>query len=254
MKNIKNKLNLTKIVLVTFLNVNIADAAELEPVRGVVKSSQEAVLSAGLNARVLETPVRIGDTFHEGDVLVKFDCKIQKAEAKAASATYSASKAAHNSNVELDKYGAIGAFDVGASKAEMQRALAIAEATSARTKDCVITAPFDGRVADLAINAHETTGANQPLLKIVSSEAFEIKLIVPSNWLAWLDKGEQFEFVVDETGQRQKAAVWQVGAEVDAVSKTVPVVARFSDSPASILPGMSGTAYFLPPTNLLGSL
>lgn len=232
------------ILLGALMLTNLAVAVEPEPVRGVVKSLQEAVLSVDLNARVLETPVRIGASFSKDDVLIRFDCTVQKAEVKAAKATYRASQSTHNSNVELKEYGAIGEFEVGVSKAEMQRALAIAEAASARTKDCVINAPFEGRVADLSINAFETPAPNQPLLKIVSSEDYEVRLIVPSSWLSWLNTGSEFEFVVDETGQRHPAAVWRVGAEVDAVSKTVPVIARFSMLPVEVLPGMSGTAYF----------
>ena len=222
----------------------VSVAAEPEPVRGVVKSVQEAVLSVDLNARVLETPIRTGGAFRKDDVLIKFDCAVQQAEVKAAKATFRATESTHKSNIELKEYGAIGEYEVGMSKAEMQRAYAVAEAASARTKDCVISAPFDGRVADLSINVFETPGPNQPLLKIVSSEEFEVQLIVPSKWLAWLNKDTRFEFVVDETGKRHQAVVWQVGAEVDAVSKTVPVIARFTQLPDSVLPGMSGTAFF----------
>ena len=169
---------------------------------------------------------------------------VQNAEKNAAKAAYSASRSAYKSNVELKSYGAAGDFEVGVSKAEMEEALAQVEAYSARTKDCVIHAPFDGRVAELAINAYETPGPNQPLLKIVSSGQFELRLIVPSNWLAWLNVGTEFEFDIDETGEKHPASVWQIGAEVDAVSRTVPVIARFNNYPQAVLPGMSGSAYF----------
>jgi len=227
--------------------VSLTNAQTLEPVRGVVKSANEAVLSVDLNARVIATPLLVGQSFSKDDVLLKFDCEIQKAEARAAKAAYSASKSAHSNNKELQEYGAVGEFDVRVSKAEMQRAQAQAEAISARTRDCEIIAPFDGRVAELAINAFETPGPNQPLMKIVSTGEFEVQLIVPSSWLAWLRTGDSFEFVVDETGARHEASVRQLGAEVDAVSRTVPVVAGFTTLPAPVLAGMSGTASFTVP-------
>jgi len=243
--NSKTKVAIIKSILFgAIVTVGSVQAQELEPVRGVVKSVHEAVLSVDLNARVMETPVRIGETFRKDDVLLRFDCERQNAEANAAKAAYSAAQSVHKSNVELKEYGAAGEFEVGVSKAEMQAALANSQAVSARTKDCEINAPFDGRVAELAINAHETPAPNQPLLKIVSSSEFELQLIVPSNWLAWLSVGTEFNFSVDETGQQHAASVWQIGAEVDAVSRTGPVVARFQQLPQAVLPGMSGTAYF----------
>ena len=223
---------------------NAAVASTLEPVRGVVKSDQEAVLSVDLNARVTETPVKEGESFSKDDVLVKFDCRIQKAEARAARAAYAASESAHKNNVELQQHGAVGELEVNVSKAEMNQALANSEAISARTRDCEILAPYDGRVAELVINAFETSAPNQPLLKIVSSGEFEVQLIVPSSWLSWMKIGSPFDFTVDETGELLSASVWQIGAEVDAVSRTVPVVARFTSLPNQVLPGMSGTAQF----------
>lgn len=219
-------------------------AAELEPVRGVVKSYDQAVISVDLNARVLETPLRTGENFSEGDLLIRFDCERHHAEAKAAAAAYGAAESAYQTNVEMHKHGAAGEFDVNHSKSEMQSALAQSEATAARTKDCQVLAPFDGRVAELAINAFETAAPNQPLLKIVGNGNFELHLIVPSNWLAWLSVDSEFDFAIDETGKQHRALVSQIGAEVDAVSRTVAVIARFEESPESVLPGMSGTAYF----------
>ena len=138
----------------------------------------------------------------------------------------------------------MGELEVNVSKAEMNQALANSEAISARTRDCEILAPYDGRVAELVINTFETSAPNQPLLKIVSSGEFEVQLIVPSSWLSWMKIGSPFEFTVDETGEQLSASVWQIGAEVDAVSRTVPLVARFTSFPKQVLPGMSGTAQF----------
>jgi len=225
-------------------STGIVNATELEPVRGVVKSFHEAIFSVDINARVLETPVRTGDYFEKDDVLLRLDCERQNAEANAARAAYQAAKSVHKSNVELKSYGAAGDFEVGVSEAEMQSALAHSNAIAARTRDCEISAPFDGRVAELAINAYETSAPNQPLLKIVGDDDFELHLIVPSNWLAWLEIGNTFNFSVDETGKQHTASVSKIGAEVDAVSRTVPVIARFEQLPNAVLPGMSGTAFF----------
>jgi len=175
---------------------------------------------------------------------LRLDCERQTAEANAAKAAYAAARSVYKSNVELKTYGAIGDFEVGVSKAEMQSALARSEAIASRTRDCEISAPFDGRVAELAINAFETSAPNQPLLKIVGNGEYELHLIVPSNWLAWLEIGNTFDFSVDETGKQHTALVSQIGAEVDAVSRTVPVIARFEQLPPAVLPGMSGTAFF----------
>ncbi|MEM8772432.1 MAG: efflux RND transporter periplasmic adaptor subunit [Pseudomonadota bacterium] len=216
----------------------------LEEVRGVVKAEQEAVISADLLARVAKTPVRTGEAFQKGDLLISFDCDAPKAEAQAAGAAYRAAKARHESNLEMKTNGAIGQFEVDLSQAEMEQARARARAMSARIKSCDIRAPYNGFVAELAVNAHETPGGNASLMKIVGSETLELRLIVPSNWLLWLKPEVPFSFTIDETGTRHKAKVTRIGAEVDAVSRTVPIIAHFDETPGFVLPGMSGSAEF----------
>jgi len=224
---------------------NWSHANEIQPVRGVVKSGKEAVLSVEFNARVIDIPVRTGESFKENDILMQFDWDALRAEKKAAQAAFTVAETLHNNNLELQQHGAIGDIEVGVSESQMHEAHANSEVIEARSKDCIIKAPYNGRVADLAINNFETTSVNQPLLKIVGSDDLELRLIVPSNWLSWLRLGDSFSFNVDETGNTHAATVIRIGAEVDAVSRTVPIIARFVQQPDTVLPGMSGTARFV---------
>ena len=223
------------------------DIEEDGHVRGVVKARQEAVLSVSSKLTVAEIPFRTGETFNQGDLLLRFECDVQKAEADAAHAAYLAAKSRYESNLEMKAHDAIGQFDVDLSKAEMEEAQAQARAGAARIKHCEIAAPFGGKVAEVTVNAFETPSPDQPLMKIVGNTDLELQLIVPSHWLVWLTPGHTFTFEVDETGELQSARVLHIGAEVDAVSRTVPIIAIFEDASEKVLPGMSGTALFTSP-------
>jgi len=229
--------------LVSTLNTT-ANADELDSVRGVIKASKEAVIGVEFSAKVIETPVQTGDSFVKDDILLVFDCEAMEAEQRAAQAAYQAARITHKNNLELQSYGAIGDIEVGVSEAKAMEAKAISEVASVRPKDCVISAPYNGKVAELSVNNFEIPSVNQPLMKIVGRDELELRLIIPSNWLSWMTAGHQFSFDVDETGSSHKAVVSQIGAEVDAVSRTVSIVARFVEKPETILPGMSGNAVF----------
>lgn len=219
-----------------------------EGIRGVVRARHEALLSADIKASIASLPVRPGEPFSEGDLLVAFNCTAQYAEAEAARAVHSAAKSRFLNSVEMRNFDALGSYDLDLAKAEMDEADARARAARARTRQCRITAPYSGRVAELAVNAHETPAPDTPLMKIVGTNSLELRLIVPSAWLNWLESGTNFEFEIDETGRRHKAEVTNIGAEVDAVSRTISIIAVFADTPATVLPGMSGTARFVTPT------
>ena len=72
---------------------------------------------------------------------------------------------------------------------------------------------------------------------------------MPSRWLRWVSTGTEFEFDVDELGQKFKAKVARLGAKVDAVSQTIKLTGVFVTRPGAVLAGMSGTARFAPPSN-----
>ncbi|MEY2840242.1 MAG: hypothetical protein RJB60_2541, partial [Pseudomonadota bacterium] len=55
--------------------------------RGVIRSINEATLSARMTGFISRMPLKEGDAFAKGDVLVEFDCERQLAEAKAAIAS-----------------------------------------------------------------------------------------------------------------------------------------------------------------------
>lgn len=217
-------------------------AVEAMPVRGIVRPLHQAAIATDLAARVAEIGFREAEAFRKGDVLVRFDCERLEAEHRAAEAVHREMQLALDSNLYLDKRGAIGKIDVEVSKARLDKAGAEAAALAARIKQCVIKAPFDGRVAGLTINAHEIPATSKPFLEIVEERAFEIDLIVPSNWLRRIGAGTRFTFSIDETGRKYAAEVLRVGASVDPVSQTVKVIAGFLERDEKVLAGMSGSA------------
>jgi RND family efflux transporter MFP subunit len=221
-----------------------ANPAQRSLVRGVVRSSSQAVISTDLTARVAEVGFREGAHFSKGDVLVAFDCRRQKAELASAEAQYREMLVAFESASFLEKRNAGSRQDIETARARADRAAAEAEVIRARLDQCTITAPFDGSVAELGIHEHETPVAGTQLLFIVAKREPRIELIVPSTWLTWLKPGAEFQFRVDETRKPYVGIVRRLGAAVDTVSQTVKVFAAFTTPTPDVLPGMSGTARF----------
>lgn len=214
------------------------------PVRGMVKPFQQAAITTELQARVIEVRYREGETFSRGDILVAFDCERQQAEADAAAAQLRETSAAFESASYLDRKGASGRLEVAIAQARMEKSAADVAGFSAKMKLCKVLAPFDGRVAEQLINAHEVPAVGKPMISIVDESVFEIELIVPSSWLRHLTKGSQFQFSVDELAQVFDAKLVRVGAVVDPVSQTAKVFGAFSSKPDRVLSGMSGSAIF----------
>jgi membrane fusion protein, multidrug efflux system len=223
--------------------------AEDAQVRGIVKALTEATIAIDYTARVLKLPVREGQAFKTGDLLIAFDCKKYSAEISAARAGAHAAQLLYTNNRKLLARGAIGSNEVEISQAQLAKAHAETQALQARTGSCNYRAPFNGRLVQRIVQEQESPAPNQPLIKIVDMGKLEIEAIVPSKWLNWMKPGVAFNFTIDETGETVVAEVVRVGATVDAVSQSIKVYGIMKSKDSSVLPGMSGTATF----NSLGS-
>lgn len=211
----------------------------LEPVRGLVRAVDDALISTELNARILEITRREGEDFKKGDVLMKFDCSKYESELKAARAEELFNKIALDNSIELDKRKAVGRFDVEQNRARHEKAQAEADTLAVQADECTIAAPLDGRISEMRAKAFEMSKPGEPLMRLVNIDHLEIELIVPSHWLRWIKPGLEFRVTVDETGATYDATVERLAPTVDSVSQTVKIMAVFAESARTVLPGMS---------------
>lgn len=214
------------------------------PARGVIRAVDQAQLSTDLAARIAKIGFREGEAFRAGDLLIAFDCERYRAEAQSAEAVWREMKVTLDSNEHLEKFRAVGKADVEISKARVSKAEAEAHSLQSRVGQCEVKAPFNGRVAELSVNAYEQPQSGKPFMTIVGAGRLEIELIAPSQWLSWMKPGQDFEFSVDETKQTYAAKIARLGAAVDAVSQMVKIIAVFATPGVDVLPGMSGEARF----------
>ena len=224
-------------------------AQSQEQARGLVRAVNEATLSADISARITALPFREGQTFKKGQTLVHFECRETAAGRRAAGAELKANQIELKNKVYLRKHKAAGAFDIAMAKANLAKSKASVEVADAKLAFCDLKAPFNGRVANWFVRPHETPKPGSPIIRVVSDDDLEIELIVPSNWLIWLTGQDRFFIRIDETGHSYAAQVSRLPAVVDPVSQTAKLLATFTESRDGVVPGMSGTANFLVPTN-----
>ncbi|MBS0341567.1 MAG: HlyD family efflux transporter periplasmic adaptor subunit [Proteobacteria bacterium] len=208
----------------------------------MLRAERDAVLSSSLSERIVQMPLREGDRFKKGDVLVSFDCGRLAAELRAARA--GAAVESRNAVVqdELLTMEATGRADADIARLKEKERVAQADVIQQRMIGCRVLAPYAGRVVETMVRVDETPAPNEKLIKIVSDGPLELHMIVPSKWLTWLQTGSSFAFMVDETGSTLQARVLRISAAVDAVSQTVKLVAAVDKVPPGVLPGMSGRA------------
>ncbi|MBK1696444.1 efflux RND transporter periplasmic adaptor subunit [Rhodovibrio salinarum] len=220
--------------------------------RALIEPRAEAILSSEIGGRILKLPVEEGERFAKGDVLVAFDCSFHQAELRAARAELTRAQHTLENKEQLARLNSVGQLEVALARADVAKAQAQVQTRQLYIDRCRLTAPYDGRVVERPVNVYETVGKDQELMSVIAAGDLKIRLIVPSRWLAWLTDGQSFQLTIDETGSTHRAQVTTIGARIDPVSQTVPIKGTLRDhdrSKTGLLPGMSGTAQFAPPSD-----
>lgn len=209
--------------------------AQLTPVRYTTLSSE-------ISARIDRIATRVGERFSRGDVLVSFDCAIQRAQLARAAAVEAQAQKTLAISKRLASLKSIGQLEVDAAEAEVQKAAAEHAIAAASVEKCMIKAPFSGVTVEQKAREFQYATPGQALLDIVDDGDLEIELIAPSRWLPWLRPGVAFTLHIDELDRSYDARVTRLGGRVDAVSQSVKVIGEIEGDAAGLLPGMSGSA------------
>ena len=215
--------------------------------RGLLSARARAIVSSEIAGRIVEIPFREGERFASGDALALFDCAIYDAQLAGARGAELFAQRQLEQKRELVRLCSAGEIEVGLAQARLDEVAAQAALQAVLVSRCTVRAPFAGAVVARAANAGESVAAGAPLIEIVDDSDYEIRVLAPSHWLAWLTVGEPFTFEIDEAGESLAARVEAIGASVDAASQTILVIGRLLAHTDRLVPGMSGSALFAPP-------
>lgn len=218
-----------------------------DDIRVLLAPELETTLVSPMLGRIRNVNVTLGSPVAKGKVIVDFDCQEQAARVAMAQAEVVAARENHEAKLRLQALQSAGEVEVNLAAAAVDKARAQLELYRVQSSQCVVLAPFSGRAVRIHVKPFQGVTAGQPLVELVSSGAFKLRMNVPSKWLAWLKAGTPFEVVIDETGRTYPARVSAINARVDAASQSIEVEGQIVDKGGELVAGMSGVARFKPP-------
>jgi len=217
-------------------------------IRAQLTPREFTTLSSEMAGRIDSIATKVGEHFKKGDVLVVFDCALQRAQEAHASAVQMQAEKTYSIDERLVALKSMGKLELDVAAAEVAKAKADVAASQSLTSKCSIAAPFSGVTADQKARAFQYTTPGQPLLDIIGDGGLDVELIAPSRWLAWMKSGYKFQVHIDETGKDYPAQVTRFGGRVDPVSQSIKVIGEITVEAPALMAGMSGRAIISPPS------
>ncbi len=218
---------------------------------GTISAWQEATIGAEESGlRLTEMLVKEGDHVKAGDVIVRLDdslLKAQLAEEKAAVAQAQATlDSALSAAVRADKLLASNAVSAEAAeekatsvktgKAGVEQAEAAAQRLQAELDRTTIRAPFDGIVSSKPAVAGSIVQASTELMKIIRDGRLEVGVLVPEKDLAAISLGQAAN-IVDAAGRAFSGSVSSIAETVNATTRLATVYVAVGEG-SGLKPGM----------------
>lgn len=219
------------------------EVIDQQDIRAQLTPRRFTTIASEIGAKIDQITVQEGGTFKAGQVLVVFDCSLQKAHLQKAQAELEAAEQTRRSNARLAELNSVGQLELDLSKSAVSRAQAELNAHQVMNNKCSITAPFAGRVAEQNAREQQFVQPGQAMLDILDDSVLELKFLVPSNWVSRIKVGGRFEVVIDETGKKYPARFTRKGARVDPVSQSIMVTGEVVGSFPELMTGMSGRVF-----------
>lgn len=257
----------------TVVTAEMAEKGEITSIvtaTGKVKAQADVQISADIMGRIIELPVKEGDTVKAGQVLLKIDSRSHEMDlAQTKGSLLSAKSALETSRLTLDREKQLyekhliskSQFDIDQSTYDQAAAqVQVNQAALDRAQDqldkCTIKAPMAGVITKLNSELGEnvvigTMNASGTVIMIISDlSAIEIEAEVDETDIASVSPGEDVKITLDAFPDTTfKGHVIEVGnsAQASTLGLTTDQVTNFivkillTDQVANIKPGMTAS-------------
>ena len=226
---------------------------------GSARAGVESQLSFRVAGIVQSVSVVVGDAVKKGTEIARLDAtdyrlQLQEAEASLAQAL----AAERRAQADYDRIR--GLYEnQNAAKSDLDAARALSESSQAQVTAAQqrrelarrqlsytrLTAPVDGAIASMLVEANENASVGQAVALLTSGSRPEVEVAMPGVLIAQVREGDTAEVAFDALpGASFPAAITEVGVAATSAGATFPVTVRLSADDSSVRSGMAATVTF----------
>jgi RND family efflux transporter MFP subunit len=227
---------------------------------GTAKAGQETTLSFKVSGTMMTLNIKVGDRVRKGSVIAALDLRDYNLRVQEAQAALVRSQAeARNASANYERVRLLyenrsvsqSELDAARSNAESTRALVV---TAQRQLDQAklnasytrLTAPVDGSVVAVNVEAGENVQLGQPITVLASGRRIEVQTSIPESLITGVRSEDEVVVTFDALPTRfYKALITEVGVAALAQSVTYPVTARLVEITPEVRPGMAANVRFI---------
>lgn len=170
---------------------------------GRVFPVQEAVVSAEIAQRIVEVTARLGDQVKKGDLLLRLENSLAKAEVVKASAEAEDASRELARLATLAGSGAVSQSVLDSARKRAEMASAVMVQAEAMMDKCEVRAPIDGRIENRYLEPGEFSGEGKPAFRVADCSRVKVRTYLPEADVVKVEPGDNLVFSVSAYPERQ---------------------------------------------------
>ena len=206
---------------------------------GTLRSENSVVLRSEITGRIIEINIQEGGKVEQGQVIVRLDDGVAKAQLQQAQASLGLAVSQDRRAGELTRQGFISkqARDEVASQLQVERAaVALAQAQLQKT---AIVAPFDGLIGLRNVSVGDYVGPGDVLVPVESVDPLQVDFRIPEQYLSLVSPGLKLRLQFDALpGQTREGEVGAISPAIDVGGRSILLRANVGNTDDALRPGM----------------
>ena len=206
---------------------------------GSVVAVQGVTVASEVPGTITEIAFKSGQMVENGDLLVRLDTSIERAQLASALASAKLANLDYQRKKNLPPAGAVSAADIDAAAAKATQAAADVANFKAVIARKTIRAPFSGRVGIRRVDLGEVLQPGTPIVSLQSSDPIYVDFSLPQQALSLIEPGNTATITTDAfPGTTWEGKVEVVDTEVDIGTRNFAVRALVENPEGKLRTGM----------------
>ena len=206
---------------------------------GELRANEAIVVRPEIDGRIAELHFEEGATVAKGDVLVRLDSTVQRAELSEAEARLELSQRTYERAEATHKRGHTSEQHLDEARSLVRVTQAEVELAKARLQKTVIVAPFAGIVGLRSVSPGSYVEAGDAIAGLESIDPLKVDFQISERYLRAIHTGGVIEVQLDAFPQNaHRGTIYAIDSHIDRQNRSVSVRARLPNPDGQLRPGL----------------
>ncbi|MDX3904700.1 MAG: efflux RND transporter periplasmic adaptor subunit [Pigmentiphaga sp.] len=206
---------------------------------GSLRSDESVTLRPEVAGRISQILFKEGQRVQKGQVLIRLDDSVPRAEFEQARANYSLAKSNYDRSIELQQKG----FISKQAKDEADNAMKVQEAAmvlaQVRLDKNAIRAPFGGVIGLRNVSVGDYVAVGQDLVALEAIDPLKVDFRIPEIYLPQIRTGQTLEISLDALPDKAfNGTVYAISPLIDTGGRSIVMRAQVKNPGGQLRPGM----------------